>query len=295
MLRGSRLGALRLYLMLVAYFWLELAGILAAGWVWLWVREPERFLEANFRLQRWWVRSLFGAGAWLFRVSLEVERPELASAGPMLLFVRHVSVVDALLPTLLVSDRADIRLRFVLKAALLFDPCLDVVGQRLANVFVRRGREVYAQEVEAVAALASNLGPRDGVIVFPEGTRFSPEARARILAQIAERQSPEAARRAEELVYVLPPRVGGIRALLGRGAPADVVILAHTGLEEVRRLPDLWNGTLVGRRIALSFWREPAASVPKDEAAALLWFHECWKRVDAWVAATSGRPPAGQR
>ena len=41
---------------------------------------------------------------------------------------------------------------------LLWDPCLDVVGQRLPNVFVRRGDGDGASEIAAVRAPAADLG-----------------------------------------------------------------------------------------------------------------------------------------
>lgn len=281
LLRRTRLGATRFWLMVTVYFVLEMLGVVGALGVW--IAGGPKFLDRNYRLQRWWVRALFFTGARIYGLVITVEDAELAAQGPMLLFVRHVSLIDALLPTVFVSDRAGIRLRFVLKAALLFDPCLDIVGQRIPNVFVRRGREAFEREVAAIAALARDLEAQDGVIIFPEGTRNSPEMRAKIRASLAARQDPTALERMDELMHVLPPRIGGLKALLGRGAGADPVFLGHKGLESVRRFGDLLNGRLVGARIAIKFWREPSAAVPTDEAAALAWFHEQWKRLDRWV------------
>ncbi len=281
LVRRTRLGATRFWLMVTVYFVLEVLGVVGALGVW--IAGGPKFLDRNYRLQRWWVRALFFTGARIYGLVITVEGAELAAQGPMLLFVRHVSLIDALLPTVFVSDRAGIRLRFVLKAALLFDPCLDIVGQRLPNVFVRRGREAFEREVAAIAALAHDLEAQDGVIIFPEGTRYSPELRAKIRASLSARQDPTALARMDELVHLLPPRIGGLRALLGRGAGADPVFLGHKGLESVRRFGDLLSGRLVGAHIAIKFWREPSGLVPTEEAAALAWFHEQWKRLDRWV------------
>lgn len=279
--RRAQLGATRFWLMVTVYFVLEVVGV--AGAFAVWVAGGPRFLDRNYRLQRWWVRALFFTGARLYRLVITVEGAELAAQGPMLLFVRHVSLIDALLPTVFVSDQAGIRLRFVLKAALLFDPCLDIVGQRIPNVFVRRGREAFEREVAAIAGLARDLQAEDGVIIFPEGTRNSSQMRPKIRADLEARQDPTALARMDELKHVLPPRVGGLKALLGRGAGADPVFLGHRGLESVRRFGDLLSGRLVGAQVAIKFWREPSASVPTEEAAALAWFHEQWKRLDRWV------------
>ena len=40
--------------------------------------------------------------------------------------------------TTYVSRRYHLRLRYVLKRELLWDPCLDIVGQRVPNIFVDR-------------------------------------------------------------------------------------------------------------------------------------------------------------
>ena len=75
----------------------------------------------------------------------------------MLLFPRHVSVADTLLPAVFVSSRNGILLRHVLKRELLWDPCLDIVGNRLPNCFVRRDSRDSAREIRAVAALAHDV------------------------------------------------------------------------------------------------------------------------------------------
>ena len=67
---------------------------------------------------------------------------------------------------------------------------MDLVGQRLPNVFVRRGSGRPAREAALVASLAEGLGPRDGVVIYPEGTRFTPAKRARALARLAEQNDP---------------------------------------------------------------------------------------------------------
>ena len=58
--------------------------------------------------------------------------------GPYLLLVRHASSGDALLASSLVSAPNRMQLRCVLKRELLWDPCLDIVGNWLPNVFAER-------------------------------------------------------------------------------------------------------------------------------------------------------------
>ena len=48
---------------------------------------------------------------------------------------------------MIVAREARIRLRYVLKHELRWDPCLDIVGWRLPNAFVRRGAQDTAGDV----------------------------------------------------------------------------------------------------------------------------------------------------
>ena len=80
----------------------------------------------------------------------------------------------------------------------------------------------------AVRKLTENFGPgtREGILIYPEGTRFTAERLARAKKVIAERQ-PENAARANRLQHILPPRLGGPIAVLEETAPCDVVFCGH--------------------------------------------------------------------
>lgn len=285
--RGARLARVRTALMVAALVVAEALGVLAAAGVWVRWRldgDLEAWLTRNYALQRRWNHALSEALTRLFDLRWEVEGGELLDRGPLLVFVRHVSSADTLLPVVQVAVRRGFDLRYVLKHELSADPCLDIVGRRLPNAFVRRGEG--PQEVQKVAALADHLGPRDAVILFPEGTRYSEEARARRVAELAS-GDPAVLAVARTLRHTLPPRTGGALALLGRAPQADVVFCAHTGFEGTRRLDDLLSGRLIGQRVRVWFWRVPAAEVPPGEAAQRLWLMQQWARVDEVV----GRRP----
>lgn len=128
----------------------------------------------------------------LFGIRIEVMGGGEAVPGPVIVLVRHASIVDNLLSANLIARPHRIRLRYVLKRELLADPCLDVAGRRLPNYFVRRGTG-EARELERVRALANGLGSDEGVLICPEGTRFTPERRARAIGRIAERDPQLAA------------------------------------------------------------------------------------------------------
>ena len=287
--RGNRWSGVRTLLALSHYFVGEALGIAASGALWIaGLVAPSHANAWNFRLQCWWASWLFGGTRLLYGLRIRATGIDAVRDGPLLLFMRHASVIDTLLPAVLVSGRTGLQLRYVMKRELLWDPCLDVVGQRLPNTFVRRGQGGSDVETERVRELARDLGPRDGVLLFPEGTRFTPRRRQQILARLVESAEPKHVERGRALQHVLPPRLGGVLGLLEAAPTVDVVFCVHTGFEELRTLNDLWSGALVGRTIDVAFWRVPAASIPAERAARVDWIFEQWTRVDAWLETRAG-------
>ncbi len=294
--RRSRLARVRTLAMAICYLSCELLGLAAAGLLWLRGGEREAFLDRNFRLQAWWAGTLFALARRLFSFDVDVEGASLCTPGPVVILIRHVSVADTLLPVALLSRPFGVRLRYVLKRELLWDPCLDVVGNRLPNAFVRRGGGDTAREAETVGSLLVGLGPRDGVLIFPEGTRATPERRRRVLAELAASTSanPELVARAQRLRHLLPPRLGGLASLLDgtREAPTDVVFVGHCGFEGIRSWADMTSGALVGRRIRIKLWRHSAAALPPDRDARLRWVLDEWQRLDDWIDGQLATAPA---
>ena len=250
---------------------------------------PEaRWISFHYWLQRTWGDALVRGAFWLYGVRLEVEGAELLDGRPVLLFMRHTSVADGVLLLKFVNVDRGYRLRYVVKRELLSDPCLDVVGHRIPNVFVRREGGDASAEVARVEALARGLGTGEGLMLFPEGTRFTPARQARALERLAERGPPELVPLGARLRHGLPPRPGGPLGAM-RGAPgADVILAAHVGLEGVTRLPSFVGGDLVGGTLRLRFWRFPAAELPAGDEARYRWLFERWVEVDGWVHAQLG-------
>lgn len=278
---------------LLTFGWVYLAaevwGVLGLAAIWLFGgagRGRHLMLQWTYALQGAWAATLFAALRGLFGLRLEVEGADDVAPGAILLFFRHASIVDNLLPARLVTRPHGIRLRYVLKRELLSDPALDIAGNRLPNYFVRRGSGESRAEIARVRLLAQDLGPRDGVLIYPEGTRFTPAKQARALEVLAGRDATLHAR-ARHFRYVLPPRLGGPMALLDSGA--DVVVCAHWGLDGFAHVADVWSGKLVGRTVRVRFWRVPATEIPAERSERVDWLYETWRRVDEWIADAAGR------
>lgn len=281
--RPRRCAGLRMLVFVSVMLLMESAGIVLGLLVWLAETgrfDAARFQRRNYRLQNWWGGTLARAGIWIYRLNVVVEAPFAPRDRPFILFVRHASFVDTLLPLLLVSAPNGIRLRYVLKQELLWDPCLDIVGHRIPNVFVRRGTDDSAPQVAAVRALARGLETGEGVVIYPEGTRFSAAKRQRSLERAKER-GPEAFHSVARFQSVLPPRLGGSLALLGEATGADAVFCAHSGLQSTSRARQLLSGRLVGSTIRVSFRTVPRADIPMADLEP--WFLDQWASVDRAV------------
>ena len=277
-------------LRLVAFLWIYLAAdtsaLLAMFALWLasgFGRNRERMADSTWHLQQFWVRVLLGSVKLLFGVRIVDEGAECLRPGPVIVLIRHASIVDNLLPSALVAARERIRLRYIIKRELLSEPCLDVGGQRLPNYFVRRdtGEKIERQRI---GELARGMGSEDGLLLYPEGTRFTAERRQRALEKIAERD-PQRAARLEPIEYLLPPKVGGLLAVLDETPQADVVLMVHHGFDGLRLISDIWGGALVNREINVRFTRITSDQIPSDREQRVEWLDGLWLEADRWVAA----------
>jgi 1-acyl-sn-glycerol-3-phosphate acyltransferase len=226
---------------------------------------------------------LFHSVVRLFSLRVEVDDDADAGRGPYLLLVRHSSTADTLLASALISYPHRLRLRYVLKRELLWDPCLDIVGNRLPNVFVDRGSSDPALETARIAATAADMGPHGGLLIYPEGTRFSQAKRARVIERLARQGRTKLLEYARSVHSVLPPRPAGTLALLEAAPDSDVVVCAHTGFEGAASLGAIWSGALLGQTIRVQLRRVPRSRIPTDRAGALAWLLDEWRRVDDWV------------
>lgn len=251
--------------------------------------REDRFERAHVALQSWWTRTLLRIGMRIFRIRMEVEGEDAVAAGPMVLLMRHSSIGDTVLPSLLVTQRHGIRLRYVLKKELLWDPALDLVGHRIPNYFVDRSARDPRREIEGVRRLVQDLRPDEGVIIYPEGTVYDEGRKRAALARIAARGDSDAHARASRLAHVLPPRIGGTLALLEANPGLDLVFGAHVGFEGAVGFTTLSNGAWLDSVIRVRFYRVPHAELPREreELAEFLW--DAWERMDREVGALHAR------
>jgi 1-acyl-sn-glycerol-3-phosphate acyltransferase len=273
---------------LVVFGWLYLVAELLAltGLLGAWVlsglgRIRSLELRLTYRLQAWWAGSLFWLIRTLFSMRLVIDDDHVVVPGPVLVFIRHASIADVLLSNAIVTRRHGLMLRYVLKKELLVDPAIDIAGNRLINYFVHRGSG-NSGEIERVRSLAEGLTADEGVLIYPEGTRYTAE-KARRAAESVARRFPRLADRARGYRHVLPPRLGGPLALLAGAPDADVVIVSHVGLDGLANVKHLWSGEMVGATLRISFRRIPRSDVPDDPDEQADWLFREWAVVDEWI------------
>lgn len=272
------------------YVLCQVGGVLACAAIWLrHGRDPGAFRAANHRLQERWARALLGGLVRLFRITITLSGDAQPGRGPYVLLVRHVSSADTLLPMMAVALPHQLRTRTVMKAELLWDPCLDLVGQRVPNTFVRRGAADPTAAADHLAALCRDLDADEIVVMFPEGTRFTPARRQRAIDRLS--GHPGAQDRARALTRTLLPRTRGVAAMRAAAPNVDVVVLGHSGLEGVGGMSDLTGGALLDRTLHLRAWRTPSHKVPTDPAALDGWLFEQWRHLERWLATVAPDPP----
>jgi hypothetical protein len=285
---------LRLVAFAASYLALEVAGLVAMFALWvasgfgLRIRSPG-MRQRHYRFMRWWLSTIDRAARRFFRLKVFIEdRPE-PRAGPILVFCRHAGPGNSMLliGTLLVGYRRHPRI--VMLAKLQWEPLYDIMLNRLPNRFIRHDparRDLY---LRAIGDLASGLGDRDAFVLFPEGKDFTPRVRVRAIDYLRRKGHDSAAERAEKMTYVLPPRHGGVMAAIQRAQDADVVLVAHSVLEDVGSFKDLWGRIPLSHPIMSRYWRIPPGEVPKDEEQLIEWLYGWWERIDRWIADRAGR------
>ena len=202
--------------------------------------------------------------------------------GPLIVLCRHASMVDTLLPAHVLHDRG-FDLRYVLKRELLWDPALDIVGHRIPNHFLDRSNADTPSELAALEQLSAGAGDDEAIVIFPEGSRFTPQKREAALRRL-EASDPDLAARLADLRHTLPPRPNGTAAVLAGCPLGDVVTFAHTGLEGLTGPLEALRLLPFRHPIRVSLWRTDRSEIPDGRDAQAAWLTDEWTRVDEWVS-----------
>lgn len=272
----------------VALVWMFMLWI-ASGFGWK-VRSPF-FERQHYRLAGTMLRSLFVAARVILRLEIEfrdVDLDGLAPGRPVIVVSRHAGPGDSFIIVEALINRFSREPAIVLKDTLQWDPAVDVLLNRLPTKFVTPVSQRRAGALAGTAAigkLATGLDSNDALLIFPEGANATPKRRARRIANLRAAGHHELADRAEQMAHVMPPHAGGVLAAMKANPQADVVVVAHTGLERMLTVRDVWRELPVDKRITLKGWVAHPDQIPEGRAAREKWLYDWWARVDNWIDA----------
>ena len=299
----GRWRPLRLLAFFLVYLALEVVGLAAALALWVasgfgWRLRSPAFENAHYRLLRVVLSVVDKAARVIFRVDAETDDEGWSplddgvpgSTNAMVVLSRHAGPGDSFLLVRTLLDRDHLRRpRIVLRDTLQLDPLVDVLLHRLPVAWVPARPSPGEDVAAAIGRLAAGMGDEDALLIFPEGGNFTAARRTRAIAKLRSLGRRTQAERAEAMPYVLPPRPGGVQAALA-GAPfADVVFVAHTGLEHLDSPAAVWRELPMDQVLRLRWDVVPAGDVPRESEAQVDWLYEHWAVIDAWVGARTDR------
>jgi 1-acyl-sn-glycerol-3-phosphate acyltransferase len=276
---------------LIAYLTGELYAVVGAFLIWVrsgFGTNRTRLVRLSYKLQLGWGNLLWESARVIFRLRIDFKGVELGVPGPILILARHASIIDNVLPFQLFSRAHGMTLRYVIKKELLMDPALDIAGSWLPNYFVDRQAKDPDAEIKALRRLGSGLTDNDGLLIFPEGTRFTKAKQERALASLAKR-NPRFHRHVAGLRHLMPPHPGGALALL-EASSADVVLVAHHGFDGFAQVKDIWAGGMVGKLVRVKLTRVPFADIPEGRGHRTEWLFKVWQEMDDWISSLDQHP-----
>src|SRR5215475_6547713 len=287
----GRFRPLRALLVLLAHLALESVLLVALFALWvasgfgLALRTPP-FQRMHYRLVRFYLWQMFWLCQVVLRVRVAVDgpAPESYAGRPLVVCCRHAGPGDSFLLVHALLNWYGREPRIVLKDTLQWDPAIDIVLNRLPSRFIRPGHDPDST-VARIGELAAGLDGNDAFVIFPEGGNFTPRRRERAIARLHRLGLHRMAARATRMMHVLAPQPGGFLAALAGAPQADVVWVAHTGLDDLTTAADIWRALPMDRPIQMRWWQVPASEVPRGPDAQTEWLYAWWERIDAWIDA----------
>ncbi|WP_320067503.1 1-acyl-sn-glycerol-3-phosphate acyltransferase [Micromonospora sp. RTGN7] len=289
----GRLRPLRLIWIGCVYLVWDAAALLALFALWLasglgvWKRTPA-FQRAHYVLAGHFLRVFFWQARWTLRLSIDVvgTDPDTALPGrPELVLCRHAGPGDSFILIHALVNWFHREPRIVLKESLQWDPAIDVLLNRLPSRFIAPAADRQESVTAQIGHLATGLDDDDAFVIFPEGGNFTPRRRLRAIARLRSLGLERMALRAERMRHVLAPQPGGLLAALDAAPDAGVIFVAHTGLDRMLTVADVWRELPMDKRIVMRFWSVPPEGIPAGKQERIDWLFDWWARIDEWVAA----------
>ena len=284
-LRPLRLMSIAmLLLVLESILLVELFGLWIASGFGAFIRRPF-FERIHYDLVQTYLVVFFREARRVLRLKIVTEgpAPDAHPGEPLLVCCRHAGPGDSFTLMYALMHWYGREPRVVLRDTLQWDPAIDVILNRLPSRFVSPKGSPGSSLEEQVGALARNLDHNDAFVIFPEGGNFTPERRQRAIDKLRRLGLEAMAARAERMENVLAPRPGGLLAALDAAPEADVVLVAHTGLDHMLTIADVWREIPMDKQIIMRWWRVPREEIPAGREERIDWLFSWWERIDRWI------------
>jgi 1-acyl-sn-glycerol-3-phosphate acyltransferase len=294
----GRWRALRLMWIFIVYLTTEALLLLvlwgfwfASGFGWR-IRRP--YWEGiHYDLVQGTMWIFFTEARRVLRLTIETDgpSPDAHPGVPILVACRHAGPGDSFTLIHALMHWYAREPRVVLKSTLAWDPAIDVILRRIPARFITPN-PAAGQDLESqIADLANGLDENDAFVIFPEGGNFTPHRRQRAIDRLRRLGMERMAERAEAMTNVLAPRPGGFIAALDAAPDADVVLVAHTGLDHMLTVADVWRELPMDKRLVMRWWQVSRADIPADREDRIDWLFGWWEEIDRWIAAYAVREP----
>jgi 1-acyl-sn-glycerol-3-phosphate acyltransferase len=297
----SRPGRMRgLRLLYFALTWLVAETVALFMCLGLWLASgfggrmrTEPYQSRHYAVMRRFLDRLYRAATRTFGVRVEVDEPQLDAAEqaarlarPVIVLSRHAGPGDSFLLVHHLLSVYGRRPRVVMKASMQLDPGVDVVANRLPNVFVQHRRAGEKMYVEQIRRLAGGLDQFGALVIFPEGGNWTPGRWLRGIRRLEQQGRDDLAARARGMPNLLPPRAGGALSAIAACPDADVIFVAHAGLDRLVSVADVWRSVPMNQVIRAKWWRVPVDQVPRtaDAEDQVKWLYDWWELIDTWVS-----------
>ena len=298
----GHLRPLRVLWLATVYVIWDAVVLLALFALWLasgfgWKKRSPGFQRAHYVLIGRFLSFLLWQVRWALRLRIQIAGvgPDNALPGrPQLVLCRHAGLGDSFVLIHALVNWFDREPRIVLRDRLQWDPAVDVMLHRLPNRFLAtdsadravdgKGGPGAGNTVgERIGRLAEGLDDNDVFVIFPEGGNFTPYRRLRTIERLRARGLERMAVRAEAMRHVLAPHPGGVLAALEAAPDAGVTFVAHTGIDRMRTVADIWRAPPMDKLIVMHFWSVPREEVPAGRQERIEWLFDWWTRIDEWV------------
>lgn len=274
---------MRMILFAITALSTELVALGAALGLWL----TRGGMEQHFRWLGRCTRHLVVRASTLF----ELEPDEGVRDWPtdrlrgsdhaLLVLCRHAGPGDSVIVLDALINRYQLRPRLVMKQSMQLDPVVDVYFHRLPAAFIDT-EDGDGSGQHAIRRLARGLGHDDTLVMFPEGGNYTPRRHRRAIRHLAKAGYHGDAARAHRLRNVMPPRPGGVLAVLDE-ADVDVLVLGHSGIGRIHSVGEVWRSLEDPKPVALKAWFTPYDEVPIDRKRRVGWLFDLWTTVDQWI------------